>query len=109
MSNKKTENNNVLKYLKECCVETTLHGPKYLVKNNGSLLIFLFWFCICVTALIFCVILLWLQWDVYQSQPTLTSIENTNKPINEVRFPAVTVCNNNQIYFPRTVNITSRL
>ncbi|XP_044727811.1 sodium channel protein Nach-like [Chrysoperla carnea] len=39
----------------------------------------------------------------------MTSIENTNVPIYEIRFPAITICNNNQVYLPNTKNLTAKL
>lgn len=63
------------------------------------------WIALTVLGTLFSVYLMKLVWNRFQTQPTVTTVETTNYPIWDVPFPAVTVCNVDKIYKPRTLKI----
>lgn len=50
-----------------------------------------------------------LVWQRFQATPTITTIDTYYYPIWNVPFPAVTICNINQVYRPATKNIERKL
>lgn len=74
-----------------------------------SFLSLLIWLTACVLGIMFAVILIMLVYERFQSTPTITTVETNNYPIWNVHFPAVTICNNNKVFKPATVNITKKL
>ncbi|KAJ9578620.1 hypothetical protein L9F63_005110 [Diploptera punctata] len=50
-----------------------------------------------------------LVWSRFQDSPTVTNVETTNYPIWNIPFPAVTLCNNNQVYKPTVEHFIANL
>ncbi|XP_011631255.2 pickpocket protein 28-like [Pogonomyrmex barbatus] len=78
------------------CENTNLHGFRY-INSNGSLIENIFWFLVCISSIVFCVILMMRLWANYSNNPIVTTIYTSN-PIWDVSFPGVTICNNNKVY-----------
>ena len=55
------------------------------------------WSVIVVGACILCGVLVYPIYDKWQTTPTITSIEETNYPIWNIYFPAVSICSNNKV------------
>ncbi|XP_067203069.1 uncharacterized protein [Linepithema humile] len=81
------------------CKNTSLHGFRYITMNGSKIIESFFWFMLCIAAIIFCVILMLRLWANYSNNPIVTTIY-TSKPIWDLFFPAVTICNNNKVYRP---------
>lgn len=116
-------------------VSSSLHGLKHIVTNDirdvdttstrelkiknivivdkfkkwRSILQSSLWVVLTVLGTLFSVYLMELVWSRFQTQPTVTTVETTNYPIWDVPFPAVTVCNVNKIFQPRTNKISQLL
>lgn len=67
------------------------------------------WSIICLLAVAFSFYLGALLWHRFSSSPTLITLETTNEPIWELRFPAVTICNNNKVYAPAAAELKPKL
>lgn len=50
-----------------------------------------------------------LAWNRFEVTPTITTIETNNYPIWNIKFPGVTICNNNKVYRPAADIITNKL
>lgn len=74
-----------------------------------SSLSFVIWLSACVLGVVFGVILILLVYDRFQLTPTITTVETNNFPIWNVKFPAVTICNNNKVYGPAAKNMSEKL
>ena len=71
---------------------TTAHGLAYIVEEGVLLVERVFWAIVVLLAIAFCiwqVITIWLDW---QQNPVVTSLETVALPIEEIEFPAVTIC-----------------
>ncbi|XP_029662938.1 pickpocket protein 28-like [Formica exsecta] len=90
------------------CKNTSLHGFRYITMNGSTMIESAFWSVVCVSSIIFCVILMLRLWDNYSNNPIVTTIDATN-PIWNVSFPGVTICNNNKVYRPHADIIAKNL
>ena len=77
---------------KDFSSSTTAHGLAYIAEEGVLLVERLFWTIVVLLAIAFCiwqVITIWLDW---QKNPVVTSLETVALPIEEIEFPAVTIC-----------------
>ncbi|XP_020286035.1 sodium channel protein Nach-like [Pseudomyrmex gracilis] len=81
------------------CENTSLHGFQYISMAGSTIYEAAVWFVFCISAMIFCGILMLRVWNSYSNHPIATSIDTSNR-ITQVSFPGVTICNNNKIYRP---------
>ncbi|XP_011699645.1 PREDICTED: pickpocket protein 28-like [Wasmannia auropunctata] len=81
------------------CDNTNLHGFRYISMGGSSIIESVLWFVVCISSIVFCVILMLRLWANYSNNPIVTTIYTSN-PIWNVPFPAVTICNNNKVYRP---------
>ncbi|KYQ53387.1 Sodium channel protein Nach [Trachymyrmex zeteki] len=81
------------------CKNTNLHGFRYISIDGTSIIENILWFLVCMSAIVFCAILMSRLWANYSNNPIVTTIY-TSKPIWDMPFPAVTICNNNKVYRP---------
>ena len=85
---------------KSCLVETakdyssatTAHGLAYIVEEGSSITERLFWTIVVILMLAFCVFTINTIWVDWQENPVVTSLETVALSIEEVDFPAVTIC-----------------
>ncbi len=106
--------NVVLSYMRQYLLNSTLHGVRYTVlrwgmeQDNGQkshlVLFFLFsnsycgrlcWVALTLTSTVFCLYLVGVNVIIWKTQPFVTALESVS--INELQFPAVTVCLNSQV------------
>ena len=85
--------NKILSALNGYGESATIHGLSYIFNSNDKLSGRHFvWSFVVVLALFFAV---WTSHDIYvswKSDPVLTTIENFAYPIQNIRFPAITIC-----------------
>lgn len=62
-----------------------------------------------MVGLAFALVLMFLAWSRFNTNPTITTVETTNYPIWNLPFPAVTICNNNKVYAPAAKNMSDKL
>ena len=86
------ESNSVCLKIVEYNENSTLHGPKYITDRDRPIIERLFWFFIVACALgsgIFLVMQIVHQW---LTNPIITTINDLHYPLEDVNFPAVTIC-----------------
>ncbi|XP_020285996.1 pickpocket protein 28-like [Pseudomyrmex gracilis] len=87
---------------------TSLHGFRYISMVGSTIFEAVFWLVICISSIIFCVILMGRIWNNYSNHPITTSI-STSDPVTDLFFPSVLICNNNKIYRPQAEIIAKLL
>lgn len=119
-------------YLKNFCDTTSLHGFRHITSKHmspnekriwtvvGNLLLkyfnnFFFKFCnyfyfqIVFTAVGMFIFLTQRAVDAMLNQSILIQLESVDNSMEQLDFPAVTICNHNQIYKPRAEKFIKQL
>ena len=89
---RKSARKKTLETTKEFCDATSIHGFAYISHERNSSIDRIFWSVVVILALSFTayqVIVLYLEW---QDEPVITTLETVAQPIEEIDFPAVTIC-----------------
>jgi hypothetical protein len=79
-------------HMKEYASASTAHGFFYLAEDGRSKLERVFWLFVVVSAILFCYFqtaTLYIQW---QDNPVMTNLDTVSLPIEDIEFPAVTIC-----------------
>ena len=92
--------NNLKRDLYEYFNETTVHGFQYIVTGRNWLER-LFWASLIVCGFILSSMLFYQALLDWSRAPLQTTIEKVSMPIEELDYPAVTVCNPNELQMPR--------
>ena len=82
----------------ECASETSVHGLSYLFKRGRSVPERCLWSAVVALAIVFALFqvpTLYIQW---QNDPVITILDTVGHPIEEVEFPAVTICPQGSVY-----------
>ncbi|XP_031787058.1 sodium channel protein Nach [Nasonia vitripennis] len=87
-------------FIQQYCENTTLHGFRYVVSRDSTIVEKFIWLLVCILGLSFSVALMMLVWQRFKQTPTVTTIESTTHPIFSLNFPAVSICNYNKVYKP---------
>ena len=77
---------------KEFASETTIHGISYIASTDHSLLGRIFWLITVILALILTSLQLNSLLTIWKYDPVVTTLDTIAMPIEEIEFPAVTVC-----------------
>ena len=84
---------NVVDGLKRYSESSTIHGISYICPQADKLSVrSLIWLCTVFLSLLFAI---WTSYNLYVSwkeDPVLTTIENFAYPIQNIEFPAITIC-----------------
>ena len=80
--------------------ETTVHGFRYIVEGR-DLVERLFWVTVIVTGFVLSGILIQQSFENWEDTPLQTTIETVSLPIEQLDFPAITVCNPDSLKIPR--------
>ncbi|OXU30069.1 hypothetical protein TSAR_017058 [Trichomalopsis sarcophagae] len=91
------------------CLATGLHGYKYIVQSNRTTTEKAIWSLIVISSLCCSLVCMKIAWDYMSAHSTLTVIESTHHGIWNYPFPAVTICNNNQISYKRAREFVDNL
>ena len=79
-------------HLKKFSSVTTAHGIAYLAEDGRSILERIFWLivvCIAIVLMTIQTLTLYQQW---QDDPVVTTLDTVALPIQDLEFPAVTIC-----------------
>uniref|UniRef100_A0A6P7F4N0 Sodium channel protein Nach-like n=1 Tax=Diabrotica virgifera virgifera TaxID=50390 RepID=A0A6P7F4N0_DIAVI len=82
---------------KQFCLNTALHGYRFIILPKRIFLEKFFWTIICLLALITALALLCVAYLSFQEKPTVTVTDTSHYPIWHYHFPAVTICDYNKI------------
>ena len=83
-------------WLVKFCQQTTLHGWSYIVNEKGSFAKFL-WIIAQIVFVSFASFLMTSNVIVYFNSTTKTSLESTTSSLDDLVFPGIFICNNNQV------------
>ena len=86
--------------VKEYFNETTVHGFQYVVTGRNRCEK-IFWIVLIVTGFILSGTITYNSISSWRETPLQTTIEKVSKPIQHFPFPAVTICNQDQLQMPR--------
>ena len=84
--------------LKSYCEQTSLHGWYYISSHGGKTAWRIVWTAIVVTSIAVASYFIYKAAEDFTTSTVVTTIHSTTEPLSEVYFPAVTVCNINQVW-----------
>ncbi|KAJ3653948.1 hypothetical protein Zmor_013169 [Zophobas morio] len=100
----------MLKYeAKQFCLNTALHGYRFIVLPKRILLERVFWVIVVLISLSSALALLFIAWFSFQDNPTILVTDSTHYPIWNYPFPAVTICSFNKLSKKRTLALAKEL
>ena len=71
---------------------TTIHGISYLSSDKIPVVERLLWFVVVILAMIFTTFQVCKLYKEWQDEPVITTLDTVALPIEEIEFPAVTIC-----------------
>ena len=83
-------------WLVQFCQQTTLHGWSYIVNEKGIFAKVL-WIIAQIVFVSFASFLMTSNFMVYLNSTTKTSLESTTSSLDDLAFPGIFICNNNQV------------
>ena len=81
---------------KNFCSSTSLHCLAYLYNSKGWVWK-TFWLIVLLVTMTFCLYFIIANYLDFVSSTVVTTIDSTDIPLDEVYFPAITICSNNQV------------
>ncbi|CAG7731153.1 unnamed protein product [Allacma fusca] len=78
------------------CDYTTMHGIRYIAEENRTYGEKVYWAIWCIGMFCTAVYMMSKIYTRWESSPVITSVSNTNFPVTNINFPAVTVCTVNK-------------
>ena len=78
------------------CEQTSLHGWQYLSSEEWYIKK-MYWWIVCLSSIVLSALLLTFNLNQYVNSSTVTSIDSTTAPLNEITFPGLIICNVNQV------------
>lgn len=91
--------------LKEYCEQTTLHGWLYLSTTTDRRFWRYAWTLVVLTSVGVASLFVYKASAEFTKATVVTTIHSTTEPLSEVYFPAVTVCNINQVSISREIYV----
>ena len=82
--------------LKAYCEQTSLHGWYYMTSDHTRIMRFI-WALIVLSSIGVASVFVYKATEEFTKATVVTTIHSTTEPLSEVYFPAVTVCNINQV------------
>ena len=92
MDQKKSTRKIIVDTTKQYSSATTIHGISYLSSDNVPALERLIWLVVVILAIIFTTFQVCNLYDEWQDEPVITTLDTVALPIEEIEFPAVTIC-----------------
>ena len=80
--------------------ETTVHGFRYVVEGK-NLFEKMFWFLLIIIGFLISGIIIKTSFSDWERTPLQTTIDTVSRPIEQLDFPAITVCNPSELQMPR--------
>ena len=77
---------------KQYASESSIHGIPYLCNLNHSRISRICWMVFVIASLIATSFQVWSIWSESDGNPIITTLETTSFPIEDIDFPAVTLC-----------------
>ena len=92
MDQKKSTRKIIVDTTKQYSSATTIHGISYLSSDNVPALERLIWLVVVILAIIFTTFQVCNLYNEWQDEPVITTLDTVALPIEEIEFPAVTIC-----------------
>ena len=89
---KKSTRRRIVDTTKQYSSTTTIHGISYLTGDDVSGLERLLWAIVVLFAMAFTTYQVITLYNDWQDQPVITTLDTVSLPIEEIEFPAVTIC-----------------
>ena len=83
--------------LRSYCEQTSLHGWYYISVHGGKAAWRIVWSFIVLTSVVVAAYFIYKAAEDFTKSTVVTTIDSTTEPLSDVFFPAVTVCNINQV------------
>ena len=83
---------NITDCLNEYSGVATVHGVFYAFSKDIPPLPRLIWFCLVIVGLFYALLMSIKAYESWENNPIITTLEDTNYPISEVNYPAITIC-----------------
>ena len=94
----------LLKLTQKYFCETSIHGLKYIMESKRLVIERMYWILATLSLWSFGIYLIYgviLKW---RTSPVIVSFDSDPKPIWNIPFPAVTICNNNKVFKSKVSN-----
>ena len=91
--------------LRSYCEQTSLHGWYYISVHGGKAAWRIVWSFIVLTSVVVAAYFIYKAAEDFTKSTVVTTIHSTTEPLSEVYFPAVTVCNINQVIETRQMEM----
>ena len=79
------------------CQETSLHGWQYLSLGNRKIWHKAFWLILILSSNILSITVFLKSYNDFMTAKPTTNIDTTTSSLEDVTFPMITICNNNQL------------
>ena len=89
---RKSARKTTLETTKEFCDATSIHGFAYIPHDRNSAIDRVFWSIVVLLALSFTAYQVIILYEEWQNEPVITTLETVAEPIENIDFPAVTIC-----------------
>ena len=89
---KKSSRKRIVGTTKEYASATTIHGFSYIANENQSGAERLVWAIVVILAITFTACQVCSLYNEWQDEPVITTLETVAEPIEDIKFPAVTIC-----------------
>ena len=82
----------MIRIIREYTENTTIHGINYIFESGIPIIERLLWIVAMIIMLIFASFLSLSAYKEWEDHPVVTTVMSTGKPIEEIEFPAITIC-----------------
>ncbi|CAG9863465.1 unnamed protein product [Phyllotreta striolata] len=91
-----TNGKRIRKYCREYCEYTGIHGMRYFGEKRSAFEK-ICWVAVFVTSLLVCLAVIYQTYRKWQHQPLMVNFSSNERNINEIPFPAVTICQETRV------------
>ena len=92
MKQKRSAKKRIVETTKDYSSATTIHGITYLTGDDTTALERLLWLVVVILAVLFATYQVGKLYKDWQDDPVVTTLDTVALPIEEIEFPAVTIC-----------------
>lgn len=92
LEKKKTTGKRLKETTRQFAKATTIHGCSYIFHERNCAVERLFWMVVVALALTLTTYQVVTLYDEWQDEPVITVLETVAEPIDNIKFPAVTIC-----------------
>ncbi|XP_061941386.1 pickpocket protein 28-like [Apis cerana] len=98
---------NIRTAMKQYCMNSTLHGLRYIGDSNSTIVERIFWIISFTLAVLTATYYIWYLYQKWGSSPIIIALSPEPMLLNEFPFPSVTICNMNNAKKDEAIRINS--